>query len=86
MTPDDTGEAVGDVTLRAGDRYRLLGIDAGDPASMETSALGYRVWYRIELEPGVDGWVHAWVTDDNWVGQDGRPSAVRALLAPVVPV
>lgn len=81
--PGDIGEATGEVTLRAGDRFRLLRIDPGDPASLETSALGYRVWYQVEIDPDVAGWVQAWVADDTWVGQDGRPSAVRPLLVPV---
>ena len=80
-SPDES-EAVAEITLRAGDRYRLLAIETGDPASLETSALGYRVWYRIETAPGVEGWVEAWVADDAWVGQDGRPSAIRPLLVP----
>jgi hypothetical protein len=83
-SPDET-EAVAEVTLRAGDRYRLLAIETGEPASTETSALGYRVWYRIEIDPGVDGWVEAWIPDNTWVGSDGRPSAVRPLLVPIGP-
>lgn len=82
-SPDET-EAVAEITLQVGDRYRLLAIEAGDPASTETSALWYRVWYRIEIEPGVTRWVEAWAADDAWVGSDGRPSAVRPLLVPVV--
>lgn len=82
MTPGDTGQAVGDVTLRAGERHRLLAIDAGDPASMETSALGYRVWFQVETEAGARSWLPAWVADGTWVGQDGRPSAARPLLVP----
>ncbi len=80
-SPGDSN-VIAEVALRAGDRYRLLAMDAGEPASLETSALGYRVWYRIEIEPGVDGWVDAWAADDAWVGSDGRPSAVRPLLVP----
>jgi hypothetical protein len=81
MSPE-AGSAGDEVTLRAGDRYRLLEIEAGDPVSLETSALGYELWYRIEVEAGADRWVEAWVADDAWVGSDGRPSAVRPLLVP----
>jgi hypothetical protein len=79
----DAAETIAEVTLRAGDRFRLLAIETGDPASLETSALGYRIWYRIEIEPGVDGWVEAWSADGTWVGSDGLPSAVRPVLVPV---
>ncbi len=79
----DNSEAVAELLLRAGDRYRLLAIEAGDPASMETSALGYWVRYRLEIAPGAEGWVEAWIGDVTWAGSDGRPSAVRPLLVPV---
>jgi murein DD-endopeptidase MepM/ murein hydrolase activator NlpD len=73
--------ALEELTLRASDRYRLEAIEAGDPASTETSALGYSVWYRLEG----DGWIQALVPDASETGSDGRPSTLRPVLVPVRP-
>jgi len=70
-------EPVGKLPLGAGDRYRLLAIATGPEDSYETSADGYRLWYRIEA-PGVDpAWVQAAIPSSNDTGSDGRPSSVR---------
>jgi hypothetical protein len=71
---------VEELALRAGDRHAIAAIESGDPASTETSALGYRVWYRLD-----GGWVRALVPDTFETGSDGRPSTVRPVLLPVVP-
>jgi hypothetical protein len=73
---------VASLGLVAGARYPLRAIDAGDPASLETSALGYRVWYRLAPPGGAPGWAEVAIPDATWAGQDGRPSAVRLLMVP----
>ena len=74
---DDNARPVGELPLSAGDRYRLLAIDAGREATTETSAAGYRLWCRIAL-PGVErAWVQAAVPSTAEIGSDGRPSSVR---------
>lgn len=77
--PDDASAAMRAMTLRAGDRFRVREIEAGEPASTETSALGYRVWYRLDA-----GWVQALAPDSMETGSDGRPSTVRPVLLPVM--
>ena len=52
-------------------------VDAGEEASTGTSAEAYRVWYRIALPDGGEGWVQAAVPADYDTGSDGRPSSVR---------
>lgn len=74
-------ERLGDLSVKAGDRFRLLEIDAGDPASIETSANAYHLWYRIEAE-SQQGWVQAAVPSPRFTGSDGRPSSVRLRLLP----
>jgi hypothetical protein len=75
---------VAERSLRAGDRFELLTIEAGAPDSTETSALGYRVWYQIVL-PGIGaGWVRALAPDSGDIGSDGRPSSLRPVLLPVI--
>ena len=70
-------EAVGELPLSAGDRYGLLAIATGPEDSHETSAEGYRLWYRIEAPDGGPAWVQAAIPSSNDTGSDGRPSSVR---------
>lgn len=84
--PADRREAeqVGELPLRAGDRYRLLSIATGPEASEATSAEGYRLWYRIAV-PDVDrAWVQAAVQSADDTGSDGRPSSVRFGFLPAL--
>ena len=60
----------------AGDRFRLLAIEAGPEASEQTSAEGYTVWYQITTPGGEQAWVPAVVPSTNDTGSDGRPSSV----------
>jgi hypothetical protein len=73
---------VGELTLNAGDRYRLLSIATGREASVETSAEGYRLWYRIVQPDEERVWVQAGMPSDNDTGSDGRPSSVRFNFLP----
>ncbi len=82
--PSDAADAelVGDLTLTPGDRYPLLAVDAGEEASTGLSAEAYRLWYRIALPDGNEGWVQAAVPTDYDIGSDGRPSSVRFHFLP----
>ena len=73
----DDARPVGDLRLRAGDQYDLLALEAGREATTETSAEGYRLWYRIALPGGERAWVQAAVPSTAETGSDGRPSSVR---------
>lgn len=85
-TPHDDASQVAEVELTAGDRLHVVAVDVGEPASLETSALGYRVWYKIAWSAVDIGWVRAIAPDDYAVGSDGRPTGVRPILLPVSPL
>ena len=55
----DGAEFVGDLVAQPGDRYPLLEIAAGAEDATGTSAEAYRLWYRIALADGDEGWVQA---------------------------
>ncbi len=82
----DGARQIGDVDLIVGDRYRLLAVDAGREVTTETSAEGYRLWYRIALADSERAWVRAAVPSTIETGSDGRPSAVRFDFLPAFPV
>jgi murein DD-endopeptidase MepM/ murein hydrolase activator NlpD len=84
--PDDDGaQAVDDLALEPGARYRLLEIAAGPEDSVETSAEAYRVWYRILITGREAGlWVQAALPSANDTGADGRPSSVQVDFLPYV--
>ncbi len=86
--PSDHADAeqVGDLPLNAGDRYRLLSIATGPEASTETSADGYRLWYRIVVPDVGRAWVQAAIPSTDDTGSDGRPSSVRFNLLPSITV
>lgn len=65
------------VTLEPGQRLRLLEIATGSERSLETSALAYSVWCKVELPGGEIGWVPAVRATDEFVQSDGRPATVR---------
>jgi murein DD-endopeptidase MepM/ murein hydrolase activator NlpD len=77
--PSDHVDAklVGELPLNAGDRYRLLSVATGREASRETSAEGYRLWYRIVVPDVGRVWVQAARPSAHDTGADGRPSSVR---------
>jgi hypothetical protein len=81
---DDEAARLASLPLAAGDRYRLLAIDAGPESSEGTSAEAYRLWYRIALPDGGSVWVRAVVPSDRDAGSDGRPSSVRFDFLPAV--
>lgn len=72
-----------ELQVRAGDRLHVLEIEAGDPASIETSTLGYHVWYRVAWSAMMAGWLQAVMPDDYALGSNGRPAGVRPVLLPL---
>jgi len=80
--PDHDAASLGRITLRAGDRFDVVEVESGDPASTATSALGYRVWYKVALPDGNHGWLPALVANDRESGVDVRPSSLRLVLLP----
>ncbi len=83
---DPGAEPAGVLPLAAGDRVPLLEIAAGSEASTGTGSEAYRLWFRIALPDGGDGWVRAAVPSDLETGSDGRPSSVRFDLLPATGV
>jgi murein DD-endopeptidase MepM/ murein hydrolase activator NlpD len=83
-TPEGAGrQALAEIALRPGERFALLDVRAGPEESRETSALSYRLWYRIELPGGQQGWVQAAVPSGFETGSDGRPSSVYFNFLPI---
>lgn len=81
--PSHDASGLGNITLRSGNRFPIVGMSVGDPATTETSAYAYRVWYEVEREDGSTGWLPGFLADDREVGFDGRPSSLRPVLVPV---
>jgi murein DD-endopeptidase MepM/ murein hydrolase activator NlpD len=81
---DAAPQALGELALRPGERFPLLGLRAGPEDSRGTSALGYKLWYRIQLPDRRSGWVQAAVPSTFETGGDGRPSSVMFNLFPVI--
>jgi murein DD-endopeptidase MepM/ murein hydrolase activator NlpD len=74
----------GDLALLPGDRYPLLEVWAGAEDTRETSAHSYRLWYRIGLADGREGWVQAAVPSAFETGSDRRPSSILFNFVPLV--
>jgi murein DD-endopeptidase MepM/ murein hydrolase activator NlpD len=80
----DGAEVIGDLALAPGDRFALRELATGVEDSTGTSAEAYRLWYRVTLPNGGEGWVQAAVPSTNDTGSDGRPSSVRLDFVPAV--
>lgn len=76
------GRKLREIAVASGDRFRLMGVDSGDPASVETSASGYHLWYRIDTGDSESAWMQAAVPSSRFTGSDGRPSSVRLRVLP----
>ena len=70
--------------ITPGAAFSLLEIAAGAEDATGTSAEAYRVWYRIALPTGDEGWVQAAVVTSNDTGSDGRPSSIRFDFLPAI--
>jgi murein DD-endopeptidase MepM/ murein hydrolase activator NlpD len=81
--PGDAAKApLGELRLRPGERFTLLGVYAGPEDTRATSALAYQLWYHVQLPDGRGGWVQAAVASAFETGGDGRPSSVYFNLYP----
>jgi murein DD-endopeptidase MepM/ murein hydrolase activator NlpD len=80
--PDRT--TLGQLDLRAGERFALIDLYAGAEDTRETSANAYQLWYRIGLPDGRSGWAQAAVPSTFETGGDGRPSSVYFNFLPDV--
>jgi hypothetical protein len=75
---DAGAEDVAEISaITPGAVFSLLEIAAGAEDTTGTSAEAYRLWYRIALPTGDEGWVQAAVPSTNDTGSDGRPSSIR---------
>lgn len=80
---DETGATlIGSLPLLTGERLPLSNVRTGPEASEGSSAEAYRLWYRIALDDGQQGWVRAAVPSFADTGSEGRPSSVRLVLLP----
>ncbi|NJK78809.1 MAG: M23 family metallopeptidase [Chloroflexaceae bacterium] len=75
-------QQVAELMLTPGTRYTVLETRTGPEDSRETSALGYLLWYRVQLPDGSAGWVAALEPFSQDTGSDGRPSGIRFNLLP----
>ena len=78
-------QALGEMSLRPGERFALLDVQAGPEDSQATSAAAYQLWYRIGLADGRSGWVQAAVPSARETGADGRPDSVFFNMVPAIP-
>ncbi len=69
---------------QAGDRYPLLAIDAGAEDDRGTSAEASRLWRRLALPNGSEGWARVANPAFDTAGSDGRPAAIRFALLPAI--
>jgi murein DD-endopeptidase MepM/ murein hydrolase activator NlpD len=83
--PPDTAmrTALGMVDLMPGEHFSLQDVYAGAENTRQTSALGYQLWYQIQLPDGRNGWVQAAIPSAFETGSDGRPSSVYFNLYPI---
>jgi hypothetical protein len=82
---DAGAEAVAEISaITPGAVFSLLEIVAGAEDTTGTSAEAYRLWYRIALPTGGEGWVQAAIPTPYDTGSDGRPSSVRFQFLPAV--
>jgi len=73
-----TSEPTSVIRLLPGARLPLLEIDAGDEATLETSATAYSVWCKVDLGMNLGpGWIPAVRATDEYVQTDGRPATIR---------
>ena len=81
----EDAEIISELRLGKGDRYRLLSIATGSDETRETSAEGYRLWYRIEVPDSGPFWVRGITPSSKDTGSDGRASSIRTDFLPAVP-
>jgi murein DD-endopeptidase MepM/ murein hydrolase activator NlpD len=66
------------IQLLPGARLPLLEIDAGDEATLETSATAYSVWCKVDLGMNIGpAWIPAVRATSEFVQTDDRPATIR---------
>ena len=80
----DNAERMETLDLKPGDRLAWIGTATRAPDRKDTSALSYRLWYRVETERGERGWINAIRPSTRESGSDGRPSMVELVLLPAI--
>jgi murein DD-endopeptidase MepM/ murein hydrolase activator NlpD len=80
----EDAELMDSLRVGIGDRFAWLGTATREADRRDTSALGYRLWYRIETSNGERGWVQAARPSTRESGSDGRPSMVELILLPAI--
>jgi len=86
MKPSNHADAepLGDLVASTGERFPLLAIATGEETSTLSSAFGYRLWYGIVSRELGEAWVEATQPSTDYVGNDGRPSAILFNFLPVL--
>jgi hypothetical protein len=82
--PSEGAEVLTTARAEPGQRFPLVDVRAAQVDSDGTSAEAYSVWYHIQLDQDVSGWVRAIVPSTRDTGSDGRASSLRFVLLPAV--
>jgi murein DD-endopeptidase MepM/ murein hydrolase activator NlpD len=77
-------DPIAEIEVDPGQRFSLIDVWTGDPESDGTSAEAYALWFRIAVDEGLAGWAPALQPTAAETGSDGRPSALRFDLLPVL--
>lgn len=77
-------ERIETLQVEPGDRFEWLSTATRAADRRDTSALSYRLWYRVETSRGERGWIQAVRPSTRETGSDGRPSMVELVLLPAV--
>jgi murein DD-endopeptidase MepM/ murein hydrolase activator NlpD len=80
----DDAERMETLDLEPGDRLAWISTATRAADRTDTSALAYRLWYRVETERGERGWISAIRSSTRESGSDGRPSMVELVLLPAI--
>ena len=70
--------------VQPGDSFGWLNTATRAADRRDTSALAYRLWFRLELPDGDRGWIQAARPSTRESGSDGRPSMVEMVLLPAI--
>jgi murein DD-endopeptidase MepM/ murein hydrolase activator NlpD len=73
---------VGELALDPGSVYPLTGVATGADGSRNRTARGYRLWYRLALEPSSEAWAQAALPSADAVDSAGAPAAIDLALIP----
>ncbi|MCC6705761.1 MAG: M23 family metallopeptidase [Thermomicrobiales bacterium] len=80
----ERAELVQTLQVAPGERLGWLKTATRAADRHDTSALAYRLWYKVETERGERGWVQTARPSMRESGSDGRPSMVELALIPEI--